>query len=49
MRLNTVLVRASTFTDNAVQSGQTYFYVVTTTDTSYSESIYSNEVMAVIP
>jgi hypothetical protein len=37
------------YTDSAVASGQTYFYVVTAVDSSNVESAYSNEVSAVIP
>ncbi len=39
----------TTFVDASVQSGQTYFYVVTAVDTSGTESAYSNQVQAVIP
>jgi hypothetical protein len=37
------------YTDSAIASGQTYFYVVTAVDSSNVESAYSNEVSAVIP
>ncbi len=37
------------FTDSAVASGQTFFYVVTAVDASNVESGFSNEVSAVIP
>jgi fibronectin type 3 domain-containing protein len=39
----------TTFIDGSVQSGQTYYYVVTAVDTSGTESGYSNQVQAVIP
>jgi hypothetical protein len=39
----------TTFVDGSVQSGQTYYYVVTAVDTSGAESVYSNQVQAVIP
>jgi Abnormal spindle-like microcephaly-assoc'd, ASPM-SPD-2-Hydin/HYDIN/CFA65/VesB-like, Ig-like domain len=39
----------TTFVDGSVQSGQTYYYVVTAVDTSGTESVYSNQVQAVIP
>ena len=39
----------TTFVDGSVQSGQTYYYVVTAVDTSGTESTYSNQVQAVIP
>jgi fibronectin type 3 domain-containing protein len=40
---------ATTYTDSAVQSGQTYFYVVTAVDSAGHESVYSNEARAVVP
>ena len=39
----------TTFVDGSVQSGQTYYYVVTAVDTSGTESAYSNQVQAAIP
>jgi hypothetical protein len=39
----------TSFVDGSVQSGQTYYYVVTAVDTSGTESGYSNQVQAVIP
>ena len=48
-KLNSGSVAATTYTDNAVQTGQTYYYVVTATDSSNLESSYSNEVVAPIP
>jgi len=39
----------TTFVDETVQSGQTYYYVVTAVDTSGAESGYSNQVQAIIP
>jgi len=38
-----------TYTDSAVQSGQTYCYVATTVDTSKNESTYSNQACATVP
>jgi hypothetical protein len=38
----------TSFTDNNVASGQTYYYVVTASDSS-SESSYSNQAQAVVP
>jgi hypothetical protein len=37
------------YTDSSVQSGQTYFYVVTAVDASNNESLYSSEVPAIVP
>ncbi|HSM87617.1 MAG TPA: choice-of-anchor D domain-containing protein [Candidatus Limnocylindrales bacterium] len=39
----------TTYTDNSVQAGITYFYVVTAVDSSAQESVFSNEVVAAIP
>ena len=39
----------TTFVDGSVQSGQTYFYVVTAVDGSGKESANSNQTQAVIP
>jgi hypothetical protein len=46
--LNSSPVSGTNYTDTAVTSGQTYFYVVTAVDTGVS-SADSNEVMAAIP
>ena len=40
---------ATSSTDNAVQAGQTYFYVVTAVDAQGNESVYSNQAKATIP
>jgi fibronectin type 3 domain-containing protein len=40
---------STTFTDSSIVSGQTYYYVVTAVDSNNVESIYSNQVTAVIP
>ena len=37
------------YTDTLVQNGTTYYYVTTAVDASGSESVYSNQVSAVIP
>jgi len=39
----------TSYVDNSVSSGQTYYYVVTAVDSSGTESVYSNQVQAVIP
>jgi hypothetical protein len=43
------LIIGTTYTDIAVQAGQTYYYVVTAVDNNNNESIYSNETQAVVP
>jgi centrosomal CEP192-like protein/HYDIN/CFA65/VesB family protein/Ig-like domain-containing protein len=48
-KLNSTLIAATTYTDTAVQAGQTYFYVVTSADSSGIESTYSAEVSAIVP
>jgi hypothetical protein len=48
-KLNSTLIAATTYDDTAVQSGQTYFYVVTSVDSSNVESADSSEVSATIP
>lgn len=47
--VNTSLITALTFTDSSVAAGQTYFYVTTSVDGSGTESVFSNEVTAVVP
>jgi fibronectin type 3 domain-containing protein len=42
-------VSGTTFTDNTVQAGVTYFYVVTAVDATGTESVNSNEVSVTIP
>jgi hypothetical protein len=48
-KINSALNPSTSDTDSSVQSGQTYYYVVTAVDSSANESSYSNEVQAVIP
>ena len=43
------LVPSTTFTDNGVTSGGSYFYVVTAVDASNNESAFSNQAAATIP
>ena len=42
-------VAATSYTDGSVSAGQTYYFVVTSVDSSNLESAYSPEVSAVIP
>jgi fibronectin type 3 domain-containing protein len=39
----------SSYTDSAVSSGTSYFYVVTAVDGTGAESAYSNQAQAVVP
>jgi len=48
-RVNSSADAATTFTDSTVNSGVTYYYVVTAVDSSGDESAYSNQSTAVIP
>jgi hypothetical protein len=48
-KVNSVLDPAIQYTDSTVQSGLTYFFVVTSVDSSNVESTFSNEVSATIP
>ncbi|HUK26184.1 MAG TPA: choice-of-anchor D domain-containing protein [Terriglobales bacterium] len=48
-RLNSSAVPTTSYTDSTVQGGQTYYYVVTSVDSSGNESSYSGEVSATIP
>lgn len=48
-RINSALDTTPFDTDSTVQSGQTYYYVVTAVDSAGTESSYSNQVQAVIP
>jgi hypothetical protein len=48
-KLNSSLVASPTFSDTAVQSGTTYFYVTTAVDSGGAESANSNQVSAAIP
>jgi fibronectin type 3 domain-containing protein len=48
-RVNGSVQAGTAYSDNNVQSGTTYFYVVTAVDASSQESGFSNETMALIP
>jgi HYDIN/CFA65/VesB family protein/centrosomal CEP192-like protein/immunoglobulin I-set domain protein len=48
-KLTSVPVAATSYTDSAVQAGQTYYFVVTSVDSSNEESAYSAEVTALVP
>ena len=48
-QINSALDASTTYTDNSVTAGQTYYYVATAVDWSGNESGYSNQAQAVIP
>jgi len=48
-KINTGLVAGVTYNDTTVQSGTTYYYVVTAVDSTGTESSDSNQATAVIP
>jgi hypothetical protein len=48
-KVNSTLITTTQYTDSTVQAGQTYFYVVTSLDSSSVESTFSNEVSATVP
>lgn len=48
-KLNTGPVSATTYTDNNVEPGKTYYYVATAVNAAKQESAYSNEATAIIP
>jgi large repetitive protein len=49
VKVNASVVESLTYTDNAVQSGQTYYYVSTAVDSNGDESAYSNETQISVP
>jgi hypothetical protein len=48
-RQNPTLATGTSYVDNTVLAGQTYYYVVTAVDGSNNSSVYSNEAPAVVP
>ena len=48
-KLTETLVSTSTYTDDSVQSGETYYYAVTSVDSDNVESFFSNEASSTIP
>lgn len=49
LRMNSSLVAGLSYTDSTVQNTTTYYYVTTAVDNTGTESVYSNQVSAVIP
>jgi hypothetical protein len=48
-RVNAVLIPSASYADFSVQSGHSYFYVVTSVSTANKESAHSSEVKATVP
>ena len=48
-KVNGSLIGGVSYADPNVQSGQTYYYVATSVDSNGTESVYSNEVNAIVP
>jgi fibronectin type 3 domain-containing protein len=48
-KLDSALVATTQYVDSTVQAGQTYYYVVTSVDSSGQESAYSNVATATVP
>jgi hypothetical protein len=48
-KINSSLDGSTAYTDSTVQAGQTYYFVTTAVDSTGAESVYSNQVTAVIP
>jgi Concanavalin A-like lectin/glucanases superfamily len=48
-KLNSVLVTSTTYSDQNVQSGLSYYYVTTAVDSQGNESVYSNQAVATVP
>ncbi len=48
-KLNSSPQAGTTYVDSTVQSGTTYYYVVTAVSSSGAESSYSNQATAVVP
>lgn len=48
-QINSSLVTTTSFTDNNVSAGQTYYYVATAVNSSNQESGYSNQATATVP
>lgn len=48
-KLTPMPIPETNYTDRTVQSGHTYFYMVTAVDTERRESLYSNQIKAVVP
>jgi fibronectin type 3 domain-containing protein len=47
--LDASLITGTSYVDNSVGSGQTYYYCTTAVDANNVESAYSKEAVAVVP
>jgi fibronectin type 3 domain-containing protein len=48
-KMTSTPVPATSYTDNSVQAGQTYYFVVTSVDSNNLESAFSAEARALVP
>jgi fibronectin type 3 domain-containing protein len=48
-KMTSTPVPTTSYTDNSVLSGQTYFFVVTSVDSNNLESAFSTEASALVP
>jgi len=48
-KINSALVALLSYTDSTVQSGTTYYYVITAVDSGGNESVFSKQVTVAIP
>ena len=48
-KINSSLISPLAYTDSTVANGTTYYYVTTSVDSTGLESVFSNQVTAVIP
>jgi hypothetical protein len=48
-KINSALNASTTYTDDNIQGGLTYYYVATAVDANGTESTYSNQTQAVVP
>ena len=49
VRMTSTRLSSPSYTDTSVQTGRTYYYVVTAVNSSNQESAYSSEVTAIVP
>jgi Abnormal spindle-like microcephaly-assoc'd, ASPM-SPD-2-Hydin len=49
LKLTSTSIAGTSYVDSSVQSGRTYYYVVTALDSTNQESTYSSEIAAIVP